>query len=166
MAISQDLLSSAAGAIGLDTFAAMTGLIREQQATAEVQQNRMLTLLKEQQDQMEAKHRVVAEQQQEEIERHRLQADEMKTQAVEGKLREQQLAALQMRLQALHAAKLLSDEELYRVEDILADSVEAEIAPDEGDAASAQAQVAIMAALSERLAVDATLARQLRRKFA
>ena len=39
---------------------------------------------------------------------------------------EQRLAALQARLEALHAAKLLGDDELYALEDMVADFVEFE----------------------------------------
>ena len=72
---------------------------------------------------------------------------------------ERQLAALQARLQSLHASKLLADEELYTIEDAIADSVEAE-----GGADSSEL-VGKLVALSGRLGGDAALARQLRRKF-
>ena len=68
------------------------------------------------------------------------------------------LPALQSQLESLHAAKLLTDEELYRLEDAIADGVEAEDGSGE--------QVAKLVALSGRVAGDAALARQLRRKFA
>ena len=126
-------------------------VLKREQAQQETERQRQ-----EMQAKMELQ-RVAAEQQRQQ---QRQQVEEMKTQAVEGKLMEHQLAALQTRLQALHATKLLSDEELYRCEDILADSVEVDLAPGEGSA-----QVARMVALSERLTVDATLARQLRRRF-
>jgi hypothetical protein len=141
-------------AIGQDAFAAMAAFIREQQAMAEAQQDRMLHLLREQH-----------EQQRQEIERHRSAADALRTQAAERKMWEGQLTMLQTRLQSLHSAKLLTDDELYRCEDILADGVETTGGHSpEGEVASEQ--VAKMVALSERLGGDATLARQLRRKFA
>ena len=70
------------------------------------------------------------------------------------------LPALQSRLQSLHASKLLTDEELYRLEDVIADSLE----DDEGGGSGGQ--VGKLVALSGRMAGDAALARQLRRKFA
>ena len=73
---------------------------------------------------------------------------------------ERQLPALQSRLESLHAANLLTDEELYRLEDIIADSLEDEQAGGGG------AQVTKLVVLSGRMAGDAALARQLRRKFA
>ena len=98
-------------AIGQDAFAAMAAFIREQQAMAEAQQDRMLHLLREQH-----------EQQRQEIERHRSAADALRTQAAERKMWEGQLTMLQTRLQSLHSAKLLTDDELYRCVDVLADA--------------------------------------------
>jgi hypothetical protein len=65
--------------------------------------------------------------------------------------RDEQLAALQARLEALHAAKLLGDAELCAVEDIVADG---------GD------QVAALLGLSGRMAGEGAFSRQLRRKYA
>ena len=69
---------------------------------------------------------------------------------------DQQIAALQTRLEALHAAKLLADEELFALEDAIADADEAV----DGDDRAAR-----MVALSARMASDASFSRQLRRKF-
>jgi hypothetical protein len=65
--------------------------------------------------------------------------------------RDEQLAALQARLEALHAAKLLGDAELCAVEDIVADG---------GD------QVAALLELSGRMVGEGAFSRQLRRKYA
>ena len=70
------------------------------------------------------------------------------------KLREQQVAALQARLESLLAAKLLADEELHAVEDVIADSEEAA----DGD------RVPALLALSSKMASDRAFARQLQRK--
>ena len=76
---------------------------------------------------------------------------------------EEQLAALQARLQALHDAQLLTDEERDAVEDTVADCIEAMetavVSAPELD------QVRKMIVLSERISADAAFARQLRRKF-
>ena len=72
----------------------------------------------------------------------------------ESKLREQQLVTLQVRLEALHAAKLLADEELHVVEDAIADSEEAV----EGD------RVTALISLSGKMGSDRAFARQLQRK--
>ena len=70
---------------------------------------------------------------------------------------EQALAALQLRIQALHASKLLTDEELYSLEDAIVDSIE--------ESGAAAGPLAKMIAISEKVADHAMFARQLRRKF-
>ena len=76
---------------------------------------------------------------------------------------EEQLAALQARLQALHDAQLLTDEERDVIEDTVADCIEAMetavVSAPELD------QVRKMIVLSEKISADAAFARQLRRKF-
>ena len=70
------------------------------------------------------------------------------------KARTRDLIALQSRLEALHAAKLLADEELYAVEDIIAEEDDAD------------GRVAALITLSGKMAGDGAFARQLRRKYA
>ena len=82
------------------------------------------------------------------LEKQREEAEAHKT--------DKQITALQARLEALHAAKLLADEELFALEDAIADALEA---PDDDD------RTARMVALSGRMAADAAFSRQLRRKF-
>ena len=82
----------------------------------------------------------------------------------------QQVAAVTARMEALHAAQLLSDEELFAVEDCIADFVEAQAAYDVAtmeivNANATMGKVHRLVALSEGLAGDAAFARQLRRKF-
>ena len=91
----------------------------------------------------------------------------------------EQIDALQTRLEALHVAELLSDEELFALEDIVADFVELEastmpamrpitleaVHTSPGDACAPAAKLLKLVALSERLATDAAFARQARRKF-
>jgi len=72
---------------------------------------------------------------------------------------EQGLSALQTRLEALHAAKLLSDDERDIIEDKIADSVEG------GDDSSGDDTVSQMVALSSKMVVDRAFSRQLRRKW-
>ena len=85
----------------------------------------------------------------------RAEAADTRVEAVAVRLRDQQLIALQARLEALSAAKLLSDDELFAVEDVIGDS---------SGEASGDDQVAILLALSARMATDSAFARQLRRK--
>ena len=106
-----------------------------------------------------------------EMEAQRIENDKLRTEVAEAsvraemqakvdgaasvRLRDQQLIALQARLEALSAAKLLTDDELFAVEDVVGDSsVEA----------SGDDQVAMLLALSARMASDSAFARQLRRK--
>ena len=88
------------------------------------------------------------------------------------------LAALQARMEALHAAQLLADDELYVLEDLLADFVELQAAVPEGEVLTKDAiysavghscapavKLHKIALLSDKMAPDAAFARQLRRKF-
>ena len=74
----------------------------------------------------------------------------------------EQLAALRDRLQALHDAQLLTDEERDAIEDTVADCIEA---METAASAPELDHVRKMIVLSERISADAAFARQLRRKF-
>ena len=80
--------------------------------------------------------------------------------AFEAKLSEanlaQQVTTLQLRIQALHASELLTDEERDCLEDAIVDG---ELSAEPGTT------VAQMVAVSGRVATDAAFARQLRREF-
>jgi hypothetical protein len=108
----------------------------------------MAALLEKQQDRMEER----MEKQNEKIERLRQETEALRA----GRLREQQLVALQARIDGLVAATLLSDDERDAIEDAMADAAEG------GDEAGFAAQ---MAALAEKFRSDRALARQLRRKY-
>ena len=88
----------------------------------------------------------------------------------------EQLATLQARLESMHTAKLLSDGDMYAVEDLISDFLEAEIVMGKitaatvsmfGAAASEMlgGKLHKMIGVSEGLASDAAFARQVRRKF-
>ena len=83
-------------------------------------------------------------------ETQRAEMDELR----EARMRDLSLLALQSRLETLHAAKLLADEELYAVEDIIAEEDDAD------------GRVAALITLSGKMAGDGAFARQLRRKYA
>ena len=68
---------------------------------------------------------------------------------------EKQLPALQSRIEAMHAAKLLSDDELFSIEDVIADL---EVGSDDRRAGQ-------LITLSSRMAGDAAFSRQIRRKI-
>jgi DNA-binding transcriptional MerR regulator len=108
----------------------------------------MAALLEKQQDRMEER----MEKQNEKIERLRQETEALRAE----RLWEQQLVALQARIDGLVAATLLSDDERDAIEDAMADAAEG------GDEAGFAAQ---MAALAEKFRSDRALARQLRRKY-
>jgi homoserine dehydrogenase len=119
----------------------------------------MAALLEKQQDRMEER----MEKQNEKVERlrkemeSRLEAQRQQTEALRAeRLQEQQLVALQARIDSLVAATLLSEDERDAIEDAMADAAEG------GDEAGLAAQ---MAALVEKFRSDRALARQLRRKY-
>jgi hypothetical protein len=128
--------------------------------------------LKEQRDhdekirkEMEAK----LEAQKEETEVQRQEAEAYKkVAAAKVCVSEAQPEALQARLDALHQAELLTDDEVYTLEDCVADFIgcrsSATVAAAEMGAAAEKAKKLV--GLSEGVAKDGMLARQLRRKFA
>jgi hypothetical protein len=111
----------------------------------------------------------------------------IKAQAMESRLDEQwremeqqrraaisheQLRMIQSRLEALHAAQLLSDDEFFVLEDLCADIVELESSLPGGQLTMEMVQTnplatkaCKIAALSQRLESDVSFARQLRRKY-
>ena len=113
--------------------------------------------MKEQQVEMETR----LDQQRQEMEK-RLQ--EAKPQPASEAITEGQLEALQARLQSLHEAKLLSEDDLCKLEDTVADCIE--VLPTADVREHVVDQVVRMMRLSEKMAIDGSLARQLRRKFA
>ena len=78
-----------------------------------------------------------------------------------------QLECLQERFDALHQAKLLTDDEMFALEDKLADFIEcrssATVAPGEADAVADRMRKLV--GMCEGVSKDGMLARQLRRKF-
>ena len=88
------------------------------------------------------------------VEAQREEITTIREQMLETRATAAEVIALQNRLEALSAAKLLTDDELYSVEDIIADAAE----PAEDD------RLAMLLALSARMTGDGAFARQLRRK--
>ena len=83
-----------------------------------------------------------------------------------------QVQALGARLEALHAAQLISDDELFVLEDCIADFLEAKatfgleaVTAEVASAHRAVGKVHKLVVLSEGVPRDPMLARQLRRKF-
>ena len=99
-----------------------------------------------------------------ELERAKHELDRSKPQAAVEAISAEQLEVLQARLHAMHTAKLLTEDELGCLEDTIADCIEFLPTADVKD--RAVEQTLRMVLLSERMQVDGSLARQLRRKFA
>ena len=125
-----------------------------------------VSALLERQDKMEAKLEARMQQQAEEAQAQNQallrQMKEREDRLVQP-VSDEQLASLQQRLETLHTAELLTDDEIGSLEDIIADYV-VDVGRRAGPAAAAD-YVQQMALLSEAIAADRALARQLRRKF-
>ena len=81
---------------------------------------------------------------------------------------EAQMELLQTRLDALHQAKLLTDDEIAALEDCVADYIDcrSSLNPVAAEIGAAAEKVKKMVGLSEGIGKDGMLARQLRRKLA
>ena len=79
---------------------------------------------------------------------------------------EEQLAALQSRLEAMHAAQLLTDEELFALEDICVDYIALGLVTAEMAGGNAAASKLLqLVRVSEGVAADASFGRQAKRRF-
>jgi chromosome segregation ATPase len=132
----------------------MERLRQEMEAKSERQQQVIETRLEVQRQEAEA-HRQELETK---LEAQRLDAatQRQETEALRAEKTREQLAALQARIDALHAATLLSDDERDAIEDAMADATEGD------DEAMFVAQ---MAGLAEKFRADRAFSRQLRRKY-
>ena len=97
------------------------------------------------------------------MEQERQQNIKLREQALCRDKEQAHVALLLSRVQALHTAQLVTDEELYRIEEIIVDGCEIDEAAD--GAGAGGGQVTKMVALSGRVTMDGVFARQLRRKF-
>ena len=140
------------------SFVEMTSFFREERAHLESKLEQQELKAEQQRQELEGK----LEQQRQTIESLQAQLAARPQPAMEV-IDEQQLAALQSRLQAMHGSKLLTDDELFSIEDAIVDCVEA--MPTAGASAPEVEKVAKMLVVSSKVASDSTLARQLRRKF-
>jgi hypothetical protein len=138
------IAAAGGGGGGGGNFEEMIRFMREERLHVEAKLEQQQQFMKEERAAMEAK-----------IEQERA-AMEAKIEQIRS---EQGLSALQTRLEALHAAKLLSDDERDIIEDKIADSVEG------GDGSSGDDTVSQMVALSSKMVVDRAFSRQLRRKW-
>jgi vacuolar-type H+-ATPase subunit I/STV1 len=121
-------------------------LLREERETAERQRHEMETKLDEQ---------------------HRETQQVREVASAMSCVSEAQLELLQTRLDALHQAKLLSDDEIGALEDCIADYIDcrSSLSPAAAEIGVAAEKVKKMVGLSEGMGKDGMLARQLRRKI-
>jgi chromosome segregation ATPase len=136
----------------------------EMEAKLEEQKGQMNSMLAEQKAQMDAKldeQKAQIQQQQAEALKARELASAMSA------VSEGQLELLQTRLDALHQAKLLTDDEIGALEDCVADYIDccSSLNPAAAEIGAAAEKVKKMVGLSEAVGKDGMLARQLRRKF-
>jgi predicted RNase H-like nuclease (RuvC/YqgF family) len=140
--------------VSTGSFAQMTAFFREERSHLESKLEQQELKAEQQRQELEGK----LEQQRQEMERQQL-ASAAKVEQLEIKIEQlqsdQQLPALQARIEALHAAQLLTDAELFSIEDVIADSLEA---------TTDDMRVGRLIALSGRMTGDAAFSRQLRRK--
>lgn len=114
----------------------------------------------EREDKLEAK----LDAQRRESERQRLEIERLcKPHMARDNISEEQLRTLQLRLEALHEARLLTDEELESLEDKVVDCIE--VLPAAFATEQRVEMVMKMILIVETVASDKMLARQLRRKF-
>ena len=128
--------------------------------------------MREEREHMEAK----LEEQRQETEKQRQETAQLRLEmekrlAPKEVISAEQVDAVTARLEALHAAQLLSDEELFALEDCMADFIEAKgtvevVTADAVNTVRAVGRVHKLISLSEGMPRDAMFARQLRRKFA
>jgi hypothetical protein len=120
-------------------------------------------------EKMEKMQEARFEQQRQEMEKMReASSAKAEAQAVRSCVSEAQLEALQARLDALHQAKLLTDDEVFKLEDCVAEFIEcrSSLTVAAAQMGAAAEQVKKLVGLSEGVAKDGMLARQLRRRFA
>jgi chromosome segregation ATPase len=134
--------------VSTGSFAQMTAFFREERSHLESKLEQQELKAEQQRQELEGK----LEQQRQELE-GKIEQLEAKIEQLQS---DQQLPALQARIEALHAAQLLTDAEMFSIEDVIADSLEA--------ATSDDTRVGRLIALSGRMTGDAAFSRQLRRK--
>jgi hypothetical protein len=145
-----------------DDAASVVQVLLEQQRLMHAREEKI-------QAKMEAKAKMEMDELRQEMEA-KVKEIEEKLAPVEA-ISEEQVTALQARLEAVHAAKLLSDDELYSLEDMVVDYVELEalmggvITLEMMNANENARKLLGLVAVSEAAAADGMFARQARRKY-
>ena len=145
-------------------------LLREERETAERQRHEMETKLDEQRHEtQQVRHEMETklDEQRQETLTCKQQVREVQLASAMSCVSEAQLGLLQTRLDALHQAKLLSDDEIGALEDCIADYIDcrSSLSPAAAEISLAAEKVKKMVGLSDGMGKDGMLARQLRRKL-
>jgi hypothetical protein len=143
-------------------------LLREERETAERQRHDMETKLDEQRHEtQQVRHEMETKLDEQRQETCKQQVREVQLASAMSCVSEAQLELLQTRLDALHQAKLLSDDEIGALEDCIADYIDcrSSLSPAAVEISLAAEKVKKMVGLSEGMGKDGMLARQLRRKL-
>jgi predicted RNase H-like nuclease (RuvC/YqgF family) len=146
--------------VSTGSFAQMTAFFREERSHLESKLEQQELKAEQQRQELDGKLEQQRQELEGKLEQQRQLASAAKVEQLEAKIEQlqsdQQLPALQARIEALHAAQLLTDAEMFSIEDVIADSLEA--------ATSDDTRVGRLIALSGRMTGDAAFSRQLRRK--
>jgi NAD+--asparagine ADP-ribosyltransferase len=139
----------------------MAAIFKEQRAEAKAERAEIQAKMEAERAEMQAKI---------EAERAEMQAKMKATLEQQQVITKDQLAAVQTRLEGLHASELLSDDELGAVEDCLADFFEASAGCEHMTMETVSMNRAVgtalkLIALSEGMTKDTMFARQVKRKF-
>ena len=132
----------------------------------------MVTFMREERETMEVKMREQREEMEAKLEEQRQQTEQLRQElSPQEAISAAQVEALTARLEALHAAQLLSDDEMFGLEDAIGDFVEARasfgmVTMETVHTNRVVGKMHKLVAVSEGMPKDAMLARQLRRKFA
>jgi hypothetical protein len=159
-AIEEEESGAATGAaMTSGTLAAMAALLEQQHGIIEAR-------MEKQQDKMEQ----VQEKLQATVQMQWQQAEALKVREIAsamGCVSESQLEMLQTRIDALHQAKLLTEDEMSVLEDVVADYIDcrSSLNPAATEICVVAEAVKKMVGMSEAIRKDGMLARQLRRKL-
>jgi Skp family chaperone for outer membrane proteins len=160
---------STASSMTSGSFAEMTAFIREERAFRESQRQEWEAKLEAQRQEWEAKLEAQRQEWEAKLETQLQEREATLQKAWTAKLKGQRsrrdasdARVLQARFEALHTSKLLSDDELYILENLVFDNVQDSERGEEGESHST---VGSLVRLCELATSDAGLARQLRRKY-
>jgi small-conductance mechanosensitive channel len=190
-------IGSGGGGGGGGSLSEISSFFKEQREEARAERAELTRELKQQQREMESRldakdvkleqQRKQAEQQRKEMEakieqqqatihqQELLRAELSAAPAPVPAITEEQLAALQARIEGLHLTKLLADDELFALEDLIADYVELTMSVADRvitremiyslQTIAVASKLDQLVGLSAAMAGDAAFARQARRKF-